>query len=73
MFTPKSHQNFQINFSDNSTQKVLDLEQRIESMALDWKGHYLYLASFNDTMTSAFSILRVGFVVDNRWVGRVTR
>ena len=58
----------QINLSDKSTQKILDLEYRVTSLTLDWKGQYIYWACQNGTptMTSSFAIFRVGFSVENR-------
>jgi hypothetical protein len=40
----------------------------VTSLTLDWKGHYIYWACQNGTpsMTSSFSIFRVGFSVENR-------
>ena len=70
---------FQINFSDHMPKILLNLDYKVEAMALDWKGHYLYIAYYNQTgslMTKPYmTLIRVGFISDNKrttFVGKPT-
>ena len=62
---PDSICHLQINLSDKSSKKIIDLENQMTSLALDWKGNYIYFSSQNTLMTS-YSIFRLGFIVENR-------
>ena len=58
---------------------LLNLDQQVEAMALDSKGHYIYIAYYNQTGSvmskPSMTLIRVGFIADNKrttFVGKPT-